>query len=56
MTHLVEIYKYTTKSFITGGPPIKQKVAGLIDRLLGIVHIWDHLECLYRKNKATSLI
>ena len=36
-----------------GGPPIKQNSAGLIDRFLGIVHIWDHLECSNRKNKAT---
>ena len=38
------------------GPPIKQKVAGLTDRFLGIVHIWDHLECSNRKNKATFTV
>ena len=28
-----------------GGPPIKQNSAGLTDRFLVIVHIWDHSEC-----------
>ena len=35
------------------GPPIKQNSAKPLDSFLGIVHIWDHLECSDRKNKAT---
>ena len=36
-----------------GGPPIKQNSAGLIDRFLGILAIWDHLECSNQKTNGT---